>query len=280
MDALVFGAVLFAALLHAVWNAAVKLEVDRLSLVVLLGFGQALVGLAILPFAPPPAAAAWGWIAASALLHAGYKVFLVEAYRHADLSQAYPLARGTAPLLVAGVSVAALGERFAATEVLAILAISAGILLMALKGAASGGPMRGKALFFALGTACFTASYTLVDGTGARIAGGAAGFMVWMTLGDAAAMAGYVLAARGRAAFSALLPLWRKGLAVGAASYAAYWIAMWGFTQAPIALVAALRESSILFATLIAWLVMREAVGKWRWLSAGAIALGVVSMKL
>lgn len=278
METHVFAAVLFAALLHAGWNSVVKLGLDRMSAVLLLAIVQALIAAPILPFVPRPADEAWPWIIVAAVLHTGYKVFLVQAYAHADLSQAYPLARGTAPLIVTLVSVAVLGVSLDLTSGLAVLCISAGILVMAVRGSPDG-RMRGKALFYAIGTAGFTASYTLVDGIGARIAGTSSGFVLWMVIGDAVGMIGYALWTRGSAAFRAMLPAWQTGVAAGAMSLGSYWIAVWAFTQAPIALVAALRESSILFAVLIAAFVLREPVSGWRWLSACAIAGGVALMK-
>lgn len=278
MENHVFAAVLVAALLHAGWNSVVKVGLDRVSTVLLLALVQAAIAIPVLPFVGQPAAEAWPWIIAAAVLHTGYKLFLVQAYAHADLSQAYPLARGTAPLIVTLFSMAFLGVSFDPVSLLAILSISLGILLMAAKGSAAG-RMRGKALFYAIGTAGFTASYTLVDGIGARIAGTPSGFILWMVLGDAIGMIAYAAWTRGATAFPALLPAWRTGIAAGAMSLGSYWIAVWAFTQAPIALVAALRESSILFAILIAAFVLREPVSLWRWASACTIAIGVALMK-
>lgn len=275
METNVFAAVLFAALLHAGWNAAVKVGLDRFSSILLLAIVQAAIALPLLPFVPLPAPEGWWWIGAAALLHAGYKLFLIQAYAHADLSQAYPLARGTAPLIVSVVSVLFLGVVFTGLQIAAIIAISAGILVMAFKGSDTG-RMKGKALFYAIGTAGFTASYTLMDGVGARVAGTPSGFILWMVIGDAMVMVAFAVATRGRGVFRALVPAWTTGLAAGAMSLGSYWIAVWAFTQAPIALVAALRESSILFAILIAAFVMREPVSRWRWASALLIAGGVV----
>ena len=269
---------LLAALLHAGWNSLVKMGLDRVSTLLLLTLVQAGIAIPLLPFVAQPAVAAWIWILASAALHVGYKVFLMQAYSHADLSQAYPLARGSAPLIVTVISALILGATFTPGSVAAILAISLGILMMTAKGSSSGW-MRGSALFWALGTAGFTASYTLVDGVGARIAGTSAGFILWMVIGDAIGLTAFAAWTRGRAAFSGLLPSWKTGLAAGAMSLGSYWVAVWAFTQAPIALVAALRESSILFATVIAALVLREPVNRWRWISACIIACGVALMR-
>lgn len=278
MEAHVFFALLLAAALHAGWNSVVKLGLDRASTVLLLALVQAIISIPLLPFVTQPATEALPWICVAAALHTGYKLFLVKAYETADLSVAYPLARGTAPLIVTAFSFAFFGVILPATSLLAIVAISLGIFLMAAKGVTTGG-LSGRPLFFAIATAAFTASYTIVDGIGARIAGTASGFILWMVVGDAVGMVVYAAWTRGKAAFPALLPAWKAGLAAGAMSLGSYWIAVWAFTQAPIALVAALRESSILFAVLIAAFVIREPVSGWRWASAGSIALGVALMK-
>lgn len=256
----------------------VKLGLDRRSTMLLIALAQGIIALGFLPFAPLPQGIVWAWLAGSAVLHVGYNAFLAEAYAHADLSQAYPLARGSAPLIVAAVSAAA-GVRIAPGEWLAMGAISTGILVMALRGSGRG-RMRGPGLFWAMGTAAFTAGYTLVDGLGARAAGGALAYVPWMALGEALGMAAFAAVVRGPRAFAALAPVWRSGLLAGGMSFASYGIAIWGFTVAPIALVAALRESSILFAMLIAVVLLGEPADRWRWAAAGAIAGGVALMRL
>ena len=279
METHVYLAVLGAAILHAGWNTLVKVGSDRLSILVLMSLVQAAIGASLLAFVPAPTADAVPWIATAAVLHTGYKVFLSRAYALADLSQAYPLARGTAPLIVFLLSVLVFAKAFKPIETAAVLAISTGILLMAVKGG-RGGRMDGKALAYAIGTAAFIAGYTTAGGIGARIAGTPSGFLFWVVIGDSAGMAAYALAHRGRTAFSALIPVWKSGVFVGAISLGAYWIVMWAFTVAPIALVAALRETSILFATVLAALLIRERVSAWRWVSASCIALGAILMKL
>jgi drug/metabolite transporter (DMT)-like permease len=274
----VFLAVLLAAFLHAGWNSVIKIGVDRLSSILLLALVQAVIAFPILPFVAQPGSAAWPWLLWAAILHSTYKVFLLKAYEHADLSQAYPVARGSAPLIVMLISVTILGASFPWTALLAVGMISAGILAMAMTGSARD-RMGSKALYYAVGTAGFTASYSLVDGIGARVAATSAGFVLWMVIGDALIMLGYASFMRGRSMFPALLPAWKSGAAAGVMSLAAYWIVVWAFTQAPIALVAALRESSILFAALIAAFVLREQVSLWRWASTALIACGIALMR-
>lgn len=281
MDPIVFAAVLAAAGLHAGWNAVVKVGLDRFSSVLLLALVQSGISLVLLPFFPLPAAASWPWIAASAALHSAYKIFLIRAYEHGDLSQVYPLARGSAPLVVAIFGALALGEATTPSKALAVTAIGLGVVLMSLKGGARGlSGIPPKAFGYAMITALFTASYTIVDGLGARIAGTASGFTLWMFVGDGVGMVAYALLRRGRSAFAALWPSWRSGLAAGAMSLGSYWIAIWAFTLAPIALVAALRETSVLFAMLIGVLVLKERAGPWRWTAGSLIVAGVVLIRL
>ena len=278
METSVFLAVLAAAALHAGWNAVVKVGLDRFSSVLLLALSQSALALALLPFFPAPAQAAWPWVGLAALLHSGYKVFLIRAYQHGELSEVYPIARGTAPLLVTLAGTFLFREALTPASMLGVAAIGFGVILMA--GGGFGRHIPPPALAYALATACFTAAYTLADAHGARLARSASGFALWMFAGDGLAMLGYALATRGVAALPALLPAWRSGLAAGAMSLASYWIAIWAFTRAPVALVAALRETSVLFAMIIAIAFLGERPGARRWAAAALIGAGVVGMRL
>lgn len=277
----VFLAVLGAAMLHAAWNAAIKGGADRFASVLVLTLASGTLSALLLPFVPPPAPASWVWIAASALLHFAYKMLLIRAYALADLSQVYPLARGTAPMVVALVSASLLGEPLSALDFAAVAAIGAGVVLMSLRGGADLGRMNRTALGWALATATATAGYTIVDGIGARLAGTASGYILWMFVGDAVLLALYATFSRG---LGASLPYsrraWLMGLTAGAMSLGSYWVAVWAFTQAPIALVAALRETSVLFAMLIAVTLLGERATRWRWIAAASILGGVVLMRV
>lgn len=279
MDPFVFTAVLLAAMMHASWNAVVKVGLDRFSSILLLALAQSAIALLLLPVFPIPAAASWPWLLASGLLHTGYKLFLIRAYAHGDLAQVYPLARGTAPLLVALVGAFLLGEAIGPWRGTAICAITFGVMVMSLRGGGDVGCIPVKAVAYAFGTAGFTAAYTIVDAVGARASGSASGFTLWMFVVDGAGMLGVALLWRGRAAFWAVAPAWRSGLVAGALSLGSYWIAIWAFTKAPVALVASLREASILFAMLIGVLLLGEKGGQWRWTAAGLIAGGIVLMR-
>jgi len=279
LDLFVFFAVLGAALMHAAWNAIVKVGLDRFSSILLMSIAQGGIAACLLPLFPLPLAEAWPWVVGSALLHIGYKLFLIRAYEHGDLSQVYPLARGTAPLIVALVGAAFLGETMTGGKWAAVLAIALGVILMSRNG---GGLERlsRTALGYALGTACFTAAYTLVDGVGARIAATASGYTLWMFSLDACGMTAVAAATRGAGALRRLAPAWRSGVTAGALSLGAYWIAIWAFTLAPLALVAALRETSVMFAMLIGVFLLGERANSWRWLSVGLILAGVVLMRV
>jgi drug/metabolite transporter (DMT)-like permease len=214
-------------------------------------------------------------VLAGSALHSGYKLVLIRAYGHGDLSQVYPLARGTAPLIVAIVGALLLGEAMDAARAGAVAAIAAGIMLMAGKGG-----LTRAGLGWALATAAFTASYTLADGVGARVAGSASAFTLAMFVLDGLFMLVYGLAARGGSALAALLPHWRGGVAAGAMSLGAYWIAIWAFTRAPLAMVAALRETSVLFAMLLGALLLKERLTPRRWAAGALIVAGVLLMRL
>ncbi len=278
MELYVFFAVLAAALMHASWNVLVKAGSDRTTSIMLLALIQGAISLLLLPFFALPLAASWPWIALSALLHTGYKVFLIRAYAHGDLSQVYPLARGSAPLIVAIVGVFALNEGMTAAKLAAVILIGLGVIAMSMR-AGDVEAMPKKALLYALGTALFTASYTLVDGVGARISGTASGFTLWMFVGDGILMALYAWLVRGRGLFVQARENLGGGVAAGVLSLGSYWIAIWAFTLAPIALVAALRETSVLFAMLIAVFWLGEKANWQRWLAAAFIVCGVILMR-
>jgi len=279
MDLIVFFAVLAGAAMHASWNALVKTGLDRTTSIFLLAFIQGIICLFLLPLFAIPSALSWPWIAVSALLHTGYKIFLIRAYEHGDLSQVYALARGSAPLIVALVAIFLLNENLTAAKFAAVCAIGFGVMLMSSR-LGSGEAMSGKALFFALGTAFFTSGYTLVDGIGAQLSGTASGFTLWMFVGDGLLMTIYALLVRGRGLLAAVQGNLVSGTAAGVLSLGSYWIAIWAFTLAPIALVAALRETSVLFAMLIAVFVLGEKADAQRWLAAAFILAGIVLMRL
>jgi drug/metabolite transporter (DMT)-like permease len=271
-------AVLFAALLHASWNALIKGAADVLLKTAAIVLTAGLVTLPFIFVLPPPAPAAWPYLAGSLLTHVLYYYFMVQAYRAGDLSLAYPLMRGTAPLITALLGAALLRELPGPLTVLGIVLISAGIFALSYRPL-DHQPAR-AAVGFALANALVIAVYTVIDGTGARLAGNVWSYIVWLFVLDMIPFTLFVLATRRRAfiAFMAAQP-W-KSLAGGAASAGAYAIALWAMTKAPVAMVAALRETSVLFAALIGARMLHERLTPLRWLGVAVVVAGVMALKL
>jgi len=274
----VFVMVLAAALLHAVWNALVKVNGDRLVIMAVIMGSQTVICSLLLPFAGLPDAAAWPYILGSAALHNGYCLFLVMAYRYGDLSHVYPIARGSAPLIVAVMSMVFAAEYLSSQGMLAVLLVTAGVMSLALtRGVASVGETR--AVLFAVGTGLFIASYTVVDGMGARVSGDAHAYTFWLLALHGIPFA--VLTAwlrRGRLV-SQLRSMWKIGLAAGVASMAAYWIVIWAMTMAPLALVSALRETSVVFAVLFGVVLLKERLDVVRLLAIATTLVGTVMLR-
>lgn len=275
----IFLAIMAAALMHAGWNAIVKIGLDRLSTITLVACSAAAVSVPLLAFVDTPLPASWPWMAASVALHIGYNLALARAYEAGDFGLVYPIARGTAPLLTALIGALYVGEILSPAETVGVLVLVAGVWLMAARGRipASVGP---SAVLPALTTSLFISGYSLSDGLGARASGSASSYTLWLFVLDGVAMLAVVLSWRGRAAVAPALPFWRNGLVGGALSLGAYWIAIWAMTKAPIALVAALRETSVLFAALISVAVLGEPLKLNRGLAVMLIAAGVTLIRL
>jgi len=218
------------------------------------------------------------YLGAGILLHFGYQLFLMQSYRMGDLTQVYPIARGSAPLIVAGISVLFLGVHLAPIELLAVSLIGAGVLSLALVRRADG-RRNGHAAAMALTTGCFIASYSLVDGLGARLAGTSLGFYSWLAIGNGILVATYL----SLTAPSALRDIATKGRRVfvigGSASFIAYALVTWAFTQSPIALVTALREVSIIFALLIGVVFLKERIDLAKVFATMTTLLGVILLR-
>lgn len=273
----VFSLVLFAAALHASWNALVKGAADKLLTTILVAGGAAVVAGVALPFVPQPAAASWPFIAASTLVQIGYYVLVARAYSGADMSQAYPLMRGTAPLLTALVSRFWLGEHLSLAAWAGVALISSGVLSLALaaRGGSSAAGVRAALL-----NAVVIAAYTLIDGAGVRRSGAPVAYTLWLFLLTGAPLLIWALAAR-RARFVAYARTRvHLALAGGLATLISYGLALWAMTRVAVPVVAALRETSILFAAAISALFLGETLGPRRIIAAGLIALGAVALRL
>src|SRR5262245_46571379 len=280
MDSLVFAAVLFAAACHAAWNATIKRGLDPLVTTVAISIGAAAVSLVLLPLVGLPAIAAWPWVVASVAIHLFYFAALIESFRWGDLSQVYPIARGSAPLMTAALSTTLIQERLGAGGWFGITLVVAGVLLLSLRGGRKFGRLDRGAVGFALFTAVTICAYSVVDGVGARQAGGANTYSVALFVGIGPVMTLYALARNGRAAIADAARLWRTGLAGGTLQLGSYGIAIWAMTVAPIAIVAALRETSVLFGALIAVVVLKEAVRASRIIAGLLIVLGLALIRL
>ena len=272
----IFGLVLLAAALHALWNAVVKGARDTLLTTVLVaGFGG-LVGIVALPFLPPLAPAAWPYLALSAVLEIVYYGLVAFAYRHADMSRAYPLMRGMPPLLVAVVSALFLGTTLVPLEWAGIALISTGILTMLLGGRGTGDH---RGLVYASLNALIIAAYTLTDGLGVRVSGAPVTYTMWIFVLTGAPLVAWAVLrrpdiiayARGN---------WHYGAIGGLGTLASYGLVLYAMTAAAIPLVAALRETSILFGTAIAVFVLKEKVTAVRLAAAAIILAGVVTLRL
>lgn len=279
-------AVLGSAFLHALWNSLIKVGASRLGAMVVLSIGEVPIGLAVAAMRPALEWKVAPWVIAAGCAHFFYKTFLTFAYEHGDLSRVYPIARGAAPLIVTLVGPAlalAFPQAMAADslswhEYAGIVLLGAGILLMA-QGVFANGENR-RMLPFALGSACATASYTLLDGHGARVAGDAVAYVAWVFVVDGTFFTVGTLLWRGTRILPRQVKPWGVGFIASAASYGAYGVSVWAMTIAPIALVAALRETSILFAVLIGWLIFGERMTKGKALAALVIVSGVMLTRL
>lgn len=280
MDPLVFAAVLVAAACHAGWNATIKGGLDPLSTTVLISVGAAIVGAALLPVVGLPAGAAWPWCAASVLIHLVYFAALIESYRAGDMGQVYPIARGSAPLMTAIVTTAVLAERLGLAGWSGIILLVLGVMLLSLRGGRDLTQVDRRAVAFALFTAVTICAYSVVDGVGARRAGSANAYSVALFVGIGPVMVMYALARRGREAIAAMERNWRLGLAGGTLQLGSYGIAIWAMTVAPIAIVAALRETSVLFGALIAIIFLKEPMRIGRVAAALMIVAGLTLIRL
>ncbi len=274
----IFALVLLAAFLHAAWNAVIKGGADKALSMSALVAGHGIFGTIAVLAAPMPNPGAWPFILASVALHVGYQEFLKSSYKIGDLTQVYPIARGAAPLLVAVISVWALGVDLSAWELLAIALIACGIISLSLVRRHDG-QRNAKAAGLAVITGCFIAGYSLVDGWGAREAGTAVGFFGWVAVLNAVVYVGTTAVFRPQ--IVARLPrMWGIMIFGGGASFAAYTMVVYAFLHAPIALVTALRETSIVFALLIGVAVLNERLDLGKLFSTMMAISGVVLMRL
>ncbi|RYF75922.1 MAG: phosphonate utilization protein [Comamonadaceae bacterium] len=285
LTASVVLAVLFAALLHAGWNAWIKSGADKELDTALVHSLGVIVALPMLCFTGMPDRASWPFVGASTAIHLGYYAALAGAYRHGDLGLTYPLMRGCAPLLVAVGTVAFVGDRLSGWAWAGVGTICAGVLMLGLapgRSASSASTRRGKAILFALGNAFVIAAYTVVDGIGVRLSNQALAYVAALFLLDGVPYLLLVLWRRPGRRLDALRHMksrWPIALMATGASLGSYGIALWAMTRAPVAAVAALRETSVLFAVVIGAVWLQEPFGWQRGSGTLVLVLGVVLLR-
>ncbi len=265
-----------AALLHASWNAILKSGREPLMDTALIALAGTLVTLPLLAFAPTPDPASWPYLATSVAVHLGYYSALAGAYKAGDLSHGYPIMRGVAPLLVAAASLFWFGEALSPGAWAGVLLISGGVLYL---GMAGGGASR-RATGWALLNALIIGVYTIADGSGVRLSGSAVGYVVWLHLLMGLPFGLAVMAIERRVFLRHAAKHWWRGVAGAVLSGLSYGIALWAMTRAPVAVVAALRETSVIFAALIGAWLLKEGHLKERLWGAAAVLAGLIALKL
>jgi drug/metabolite transporter (DMT)-like permease len=268
-------AVLGAALLHASWNALVKASPDKQLDTVGLAASAGIVALLLAPFLAMPARESWPWLGGSILVHILYFMFLAGAYRWGELSYTYPIMRGGGPMIVALVGAFVLGEVLPWKETLGIVLICAGILAFA------SGKHDRRATLFAVANAVVIAAYTLIDAEGARSSEAPVSYTLWFFIANGVAITTMGGLSRGAATVTAYLRRhWMRTGIGGICSLAAYGIALWAMTRAPVALVAVLRETAVIFGAILGALFLNEKMTRRRLAATGAVMAGLIALRL
>ena len=280
MDLFVFLAVLAAAAFHAGWNALLKLNVEPIVATSLVAAASGVIAVPLAVLVGLPSPESWPYVLASVAIHIVYYLALAQAYKFGDLGQVYPIARGSAPLMTAALSTFWLGERLGAYAWAGIVVLAAGILLLAIRGGRALQRFDARSVGYALLTSLTITTYTLVDGIGARLSGSALQYTVWLFLLSGGAMAVYGFVRVGPRLAGDFAANWQLAIGGAALSTSAYAIAIWAMTVAPIALVAALRETSVLFAALFSTVLLREPMLPARIAAACLVLAGVVLVRL
>jgi drug/metabolite transporter (DMT)-like permease len=274
MATLVFVAVLFAAACHAGWNALIKIGLDPLSTTILIAIGAAAVSLAGLPICRHAASAAWPWLIGSAVIHLLYFAALIESYRFGDLGQVHPLARGSAPLMTAVASTLLIGEHLSLRGWAGIVTLGVGVLLLSARGGRDIMQLDRRAVGFALLTALAICTYSVTDGIGARVSQNPQSYVLCLLVANAVVLVPYGLRRDRKGVSATVRGFWLRGLAGGALQAVSYGIVLWAMTLAPIAIVAGLRETSVLFGAIIAIVALKEPLRVARIVAAALIACG------
>ncbi|MBC9716823.1 EamA family transporter [Streptomyces sp. TRM66268-LWL] len=274
MTPVVAAAVVLAAVTHASWNAIAHHIKDQLLAFTLLSGGGALIGTVLACFAPLPAAGAWWALITSALLHVAYQALLMRSFTLGDFGQMYPIARGSAPLVVTVAAALFLDERIGGLQLAGVAVACAGLVGLALWGIRGSRP-HWPALLAAVATGLSIAAYTVVDGVGVRASGTPLGYVAWLMILEGLAIPAYALLRHGRQLPSLLRPYAVRGLLGAGLSVLAYGLVLWAQTRAALAPIAALRESSIIVGAAIGAVFFKERFGLPRIAAAGVMVVGI-----
>jgi drug/metabolite transporter (DMT)-like permease len=236
--------------------------------------GAAILSLAVALWLPAPSRESWPWLAASAGVHILYFLFLAKAYHWGDLSYAYPIMRGGGPVVVALAGAAVFGEVLGPWPTLGVALVCAGVVAFA------SGRADPRATAFAAGNALVIAAYTLIDAKGARASGSPVAYALWFFVANGITLYAYAGIRRGAAVPRYLAANWPRILAGAALTTGSYGVALWAMTRAPVALVAVLRETSVIFGALLGAWLLKEKLTRRRLVATGAVMLGLVALKL
>lgn len=275
MDIELVALVLLAAALHAGWNALIKISGDRVAVMAFVTLTGSILSLFVLPFVDSPDPASWPLLFLAILIHTGYHFFLPVAYDHGDLGQVYPIARGSAPILVTLGAIIFAGEFVDPIAMIGVVCLSVGVMTLTFEKT-KGRFIKPKAIFFALLTGVSIASYTVVDGLGVRQAGSVLGYAVWLTIGNGVLTFIIALFWKKREIWRVMKGNITTGIAGGTMQIGAYWIIVWALAIAPMGMVSALRETSVLFAALISTFLLKEGFSVWRFVSASLVTFGLI----
>ena len=279
METGVFFIVLFSAFLHAIWNSMASKYKDKNVSIGAIVYGHVPLCIVAIIFLPAPSIESFPYIILSALIHQGYQNFLLSAYQTGKFTTVYPVARGFGPLIATIISIIFLGVYLKAFTIISILFISSGVMLIGLFSKSV--IKNNKILYTSLATGVFIGIYSVVDGQGARISGSPISYMSWVFIFSALF---FPVILRFRKQKNILKKTLTKGKVVfwigGTFSYLAYVVTVWAFTKAPIPMVSALRESSIIFAIFIGYFYLKDKINFYKIVSISLIFLGVIGLKL
>ena len=279
MEPNVFLLVIFAAILHAIWNVMVKNFKDKVISVSAIVFGSVPMAIVVMLFLPLPTLESVPYIILSAIIHQGYQYNLISAYKIGDLTRVYPIARGTGPIVATLISIIFLGLLITKFQTLSIVLICFGIIIL---GLFSGSLIKNnKAVTYSLATGFFIGIYSLADGYGARISLSPLSFLGWSIILNALIFPFILKSMNYSNVFSRVMKEAKLIFWIGGTiSYIVYGIVVWSFTMAPIPLVGALRESSVVFSILIGFFFLKERITILKVVSILVIFSGIVLLKL